>query len=237
MGRITTAHVAGIALIFVLCCLECSNARADEPARVDAAQLCAVKRSLPGHAWSPRQCQRISAAFNAQPNPVLFAAIAVNESTLQERAINMARPSVYDVGLMQIRCVTPGAVAEGIGPSPSVASQVAPELARAARIDGVTPTPRGRCTNGPARGLTPKQLLDPDASIRTAARVLAMHGGRLHRYNGSQEKNGYGSRIAALVAAFGGELRIPRGVSGKQWARVRELCRRIVEAIGKERRS
>lgn len=197
------------------------------PARVDAAQLCAVKRALrTGPAWSAKTCVTVAEALNQTADPLLFAAIATLESGLRERAINVVRPGVYDLGLAQVRCVTLGALAEETGSSPATTEATT-----------TTTIPRDRCTNGAARGIYAHQLLDPTVNIRTAVAVLASHGGSLRGYSGSTKERGYGARIMALVAAFGGELRIPKGAHGRQWARIRELARRIVEAIGKERRS
>lgn len=211
------------------CSVQCwGPARADEPARVDAGQLCSVQNRIRWRerAWTADECQRIATALNATREPRRMAAIAINESDLRERAINVVRPGVYDLGLMGVRCVTLGAVAEETGSSLATTEATT-----------TTTIPRDRCTNGAARGIYAHQLLDPTVNIRTAVAVLASHGGSLRGYSGSTKERGYGARIMALVAAFGGELRIPKGAHGRQWARIRELARRIVEAIGKERRS
>lgn len=205
------------------CSVQCwGPARADEPARVDARQLCAVKRALRhGPVWSPKMCATVAGALNETPDPVMFAAIAVNESGMRERAISAIRPGVYDLGLMQVRCVTVvGAHAQADWCLSSVTTST-----------DETPTPRDRCTNGAARGIYAHQLLDPTVNIRTAVAVLASHGGKLYRYNGARKPNGYTARVMALVAAWGGELRIPRGAPGPKWARVRALAKRIVEAL------
>lgn len=167
-------------------------------------------------------------------------AMAVNESNFRPSAINVARPGVFDLGLMQVRCVTLGAVAEVNGTSSSVASQVgsAPRLlgsalTRTSANSDLTSTPRDRCTNGPARGLYAYQLLNPDTNIRTAWAVYEMHGRDPGRYNGAtgMRAKKYRQRIAALEAALMG---LPFVAPDK---RTRGLCRRIVEAMGKEPRS
>lgn len=194
----------------------------NEPARVDAGQLCRVQNTIRWRerVWTAGECQRIAAALNATMAPIQTLAMAINESDLRERAINVSRPGVYDLGLMQVRCVTLGAVAEEIG-SLSANTEAT-----------TTPTiPRDRCTNGAARGLYAHQLLDPVINIRTADAVLASHGGSLLGYSGSTKERGYGARVSAIVAALGGiEVKV-RG------ARLRKLVRQIVEAMKGEPKS
>lgn len=219
---------AALCALFCVCGLECSAEA--QPARVEAGQVCAVKRALRNGHWLPKMCERVARGFNETRDPVLFAAIWTLESGMNEKAIKVVRPGVYDLGGAQVRCVTLGAVAESTGDS-------------SANSEATTTTtiPRDRCTNGAARGLYAHQLLDPSTNIRTATAVLESHGGNLNGYNGCVEKRGrrcdYDARIMALVAAFGGELRIPKGAYGRKWERVRELARRIVGAINQERKS
>ena len=190
-----------LAACLVLCGLECP-AKADTGS-VDAAHLCAVNHALRGK-WSPKMCERVADALNETPDPVMFAAMAVNESDLREGVVAEPKPGVLDIGLLGVRCI----------------------------LDK-----RDRCMNAPVIGRHWTELANPEKNIHAAAVVLAMHKGSLRRYNGGTTERGYGARIMALVAAFSGELRIPKGAHGRQWARIRELARRIVEAIGKERRS
>ncbi len=238
----TARHWAGIAAVMLLSCLNCPASA--QPARVEARQVCAVKAAMHRGKWSPSMCERVSEALNETPDPVMFAAIWVLESGMNEKAIKVVRPGVFDLGGAQVRCVTLGAVAEEPGSSSSVASQVgsAPRLlgvstSWAPANSDLTSTPRDRCTNGAARGLYAHQLLDPGTNTRTASAVLASHGGSLMGYSGSTRERGYGARIAVLVAAWGGELRIPKGAHGKKWARVRELAKRIIQAATKGIRS
>jgi hypothetical protein len=89
----------------------------------------------------------------------------------------------------------------------------------------------GRCTNGPARGLTLTQLKDPSTNIRVAAAIMAskraIHGADyLRAYNGGTREHGYGARIGAIAAALGGT------VVRVDSRRVRELARRIVLSLG-----
>ena len=199
----TARHWAGIAAVLLLSCLNCPASA--QPSRVEARQVCAVKAAIRfgQRAWTPRECERIADAFNETENPVQSMAIAINESDLRERAINVQPKGVFDVGLMAVRCVT-----------------------RTFAEDT-----QDICLNGAARGLTVAKLLDPVVNIRTAAAVLASHGGSLRRYNGGTREHGYGARIGALVAAMGG---VEVKVKGK---RLRKLVRQIVEAMGKEPRS
>lgn len=88
----------------------------------------------------------------------------------------------------------------------------------------------GRCANGPAAGLTVRELLDPAINIRVGVQVLetkrARHGRHyLRHYNGGTREHGYAGRIAVLVAALGGiKVRAP----GR---RVEKLARQIIEAV------
>lgn len=204
----TARHYAAIAAAMVLCCLDCTAEA--QPSRVDAVQVCAVKAALHRGHWSPKMCERVAGALNETPYPVLFAAIAVNESDLRENSFVVRPRGVYDIGLMGVRCVT-----------------------RTHEEDT-----QDLCLNGAARGLTFKKLLDPVVSIATAENIFyETHKGSLRGYSGSTRERGYGARIAVLVAAFGGELRIPKGATGKKWARVRELAKRIVQAINEREQS
>src|SRR5512137_1827453 len=188
-------------------CVDCSNARADETARVDAGQLCAVKAAMRRGRWSPQMCQGVAKALNETRDPVLFAAIAVYESDLREKSFVTRPRGVYDIGLMGVRCVT-----------------------RTHEEDT-----QDLCLNGAARGLTFKKLLDAPTNIRAAERVFyETHKGSLRGYSGSTKERGYSARIAVLVAALGGELRIPRGEHGAKWKRIRDIAMLIVNALKTE---
>lgn len=90
----------------------------------------------------------------------------------------------------------------------------------------------GRCTNGPASGLTVAKLRDPVVNIRVAAAVLAAHRGDLRRYHGSSNpKDTYEARALALVAAFSGS------VVKVTNARTRAHVRMIAAAVLRERNS
>lgn len=199
-------HLVGIVAVMLLACLECSAEA--QPERVDAEQLCAVKRAVrfQQRAWTPRECERIAAALNETAEPVQMLAMAIWESDLRENAIRTTLRSdgmfAHDMGLLAVRCITDR---EAV------------------------------CTNGEAKGLVAIKLTDPAVNIRTAAAVLASHGGRLNGFNGCVERKGrkcrYAENIAVLVSAFGGVEVKTKG------ARLRKLSRQIVEAIGKERKS
>jgi hypothetical protein len=196
--------------------------RAREALAVTAEMVCSVQHAIRWReaAWTPMMCAKVAGALNETPAPVKFLAMAVNESDLRERAINVSRPGVYDIGLMAVRCVTLGAVAEETG-----SSSANP------RSTTTTTIPRDRCTNGAARGLYAHRLLEPMTNIRTAAAVLASHRGSLRRYNGGTREHGYGARIAAIMSALGGvEVRV-------KGARMRKLVKQIVDAVEGAKRS
>lgn len=92
---------------------------------------------------------------------------------------------------------------------------------------------RGRCTNWPVRGLTPKQLLEPRRNIMAGTQILAdLHHGDMAGYNGDHSgTDRYPRKIAAIAAALGGvEVRV-RG------RRLRELVRKIAAAVVREHKS
>lgn len=92
----------------------------------------------------------------------------------------------------------------------------------------------GRCTNGPARGYTVGQLMDPVVNVIVAHVLATVKGARwLQRWNGDP---GYAERIHVLAAAIRGEEVEVRG-KGPKWKRIRELVRRIVAARANERKS
>ena len=169
----------------------------------------------------------MATALDATPSPRLLAAVVSNESDWRERAMQEVRPGVYDVGLAGVRCVLPGAGAGATGASPAF-----PPTTH-------TSTPRGRatsgaCTNGPARGLTIRQLMDPATNVRVAALVLAEKNGDLGSYNGAttqRKRERYAGKVAALVSALGG---VEVSVRGR---RLRELVRKIAAAVVRVERS
>lgn len=193
-------------------------------AAISTEVVCAVQHAVRWRdvAWTLRECARVAAALDATPTPRLLAAVVSNESDWRERAILRVRPGVYDVGLAGVRCVLPGAGAEADGASP------------ASPTTTQTYTPRGRCTNGPARGLTVRQLQDPVVNIRVASLVLAEKNGDLGSYNGAttrKRRGRYAGKVEALVSALGG-VEVP--VRGR---RLRELVRKIAAAVARKTRS
>ena len=209
--------------------LAAGGAATSGAASVSPEVVCAVQHAVRWRepAWTPRECARVAAALDATPTPRLLAAVVSNESDWREEAILKVRPGVYDVGLAGVRCVLPGAGAEATGASSASSTTT--------RIQ----SPRGRatsgaCTNGPARGLTIRQLQDPATNVRVAAEVLAEKGGDLGSYNGAttrKKRDRYASKIAALVSAFGG-VEVP--VRGR---RLREMVRKVVAAVARVEKS
>lgn len=93
----------------------------------------------------------------------------------------------------------------------------------------------GRCSNGPARGHTLRQLLDGPTNARVADRILHVkHGGNLRHYNGGTREHGYAARVGAVLAslcgvdAFAGKRR-PR--EGRRESRVEKLTRLILSVV------
>jgi hypothetical protein len=85
------------------------------------------------------------------------------------------------------------------------------------------------CTNGPAAGLTIRQLQDPTTAIRVGAQILATKHG-IEDWNGTA-RDGYAGKIAAIVAAMDGARVKVRG------KRLRKLVDQIAAAVNNERRS
>lgn len=219
--------VAALVVVEFFCCVHWAPMACEEPARkVSARQLCKVKDSIRWRerAWDAGKCERIAKAFNATRDPVRMAAMAINESDLRADAIRVSSPGVYDLGLMGVRCVTDGAHARAVWRSSGVTNGK----------NAQQQAPRGRCTNGPARGLFAHQLLDPEINIKTAAAVLAGHRGNEHRYNGattSDKGRRYVGKLDAIEAALLGK----RAKPGDE--RTKKLCGQIRAAVGTEIRS
>jgi hypothetical protein len=179
-----------------------------QPARVDAETVCAVHRAI-SHRKPLRHetCATIASALNETPDPVRMLALAVNESGTRPEAI---RVHVRPDGLV--------AYDAGI-------------LQTRCLVD---PTRKDTvCLNGPAKGLTVERLLNAQTNIRTAWAVYEMHGRDPGRYNGATGKRAkrYRQRIEAIEAALMGMTFVAPD------KRTRGLCKRIVEAMGKEPRS
>jgi hypothetical protein len=92
----------------------------------------------------------------------------------------------------------------------------------------------GKCSNGPARGYTIAQLMDPVINIRVAHVLATIKGPRwLHRWNGDP---GYAARIAVLAAAIRGE-RFEITGTGAKWRRIEGMVQRIFVIGTNERKS
>lgn len=196
--------------LFLCGFVECRTCTAEaQPARVEAAQVCAVHRAVSHErAWSPARCAAVATILDEFTGaPLRMLAMAVNESNMRADVVRVTVRSdglvAYDVGLLQVRCL------------------VDPK-----RKDAV-------CLNGPAKGLRAKDLKDPTVNVRTAWEVYDMHGRDPGRYNGATGKRAkrYRQRVSAIEAALIG---MPFVAPDK---RTRGLCKRIVEAMGKEPRS
>lgn len=92
-----------------------------------------------------------------------------------------------------------------------------------------------RCTNGPAAGYTVNQLLDAEINIKVGAAILASKKS-LGAYHSATPELGepYAARILVLVDALGGINTAARNAKGK---RMRELVRKILKAVARERSS
>lgn len=218
--------LAAFVIIELLCSLEWANdAHAAEPELVTAKTVCGVQSKIRWReaAWTPEYCETVAAALNETATPVRTLAIAINESDLRARAINVTRPGVYDMGLMGVRCVTIVALAEATGAS-SAGANSGPTSKET--------LPRDRCTNGPARGLYAHQLFDVGVNIRTGEAVLKSKK-RLGHYNAKDldKAKRYERRIRALELAL---LGLPWKAGDP---RTRKLCRQITEALEMEIRS
>jgi hypothetical protein len=206
----------------LLCCLNCPAGA--QPAGVGAEQLCVVKDAIRWReaAWTPAECRGITDALNETLDPPRMLAVCINESDLRERVVSFVRPGVYDVGLCGVRCTLAPGSAAGDGSR------------SAGRPAGL---PAGRCTNGPARGYTLRQLLDGPTNVRVADEVLhETHGGNLRHYNGGTREHGYAGRVAAVLAALGGVDAFSgrrHKVGRRGETRVEKLTRQILEAVGR----
>lgn len=204
--------------------LERSTGDSAVSAELVATVQSALRWSRP--AWPASRCEAVAAALSVLPEPLTMLAVAVNESGMRADAIRGAGNGVFDVGLMGIRCrVRPGdevtAPANGAGPAESVT-----------KSKTLTDGSAGRCQNGPARGYTVNQLLDPVVNIRVAHVLATLKGPAwLDKWNGD---SGYANRIGVLIAALAG---IPVEVTGRgrKWDRIMAIVDRILRATSRER--
>jgi len=194
------------------------------------AKVCAVQHAIRwrDHAWDDGMCKIVTRAANETKDPTQSLARAINESDLVHRAIRLTlRPDgavAADVGLQGVRCVLKGADARAAWRSVGVLTHEKLQQH----------PPRGRCTNGPARGLTIQQLQDPRINFEKSEQVFDLHGRDLGAYNGAKDperQRAYRARIGAIEAALSG---VEVKVSG---SRLRKLVRQIVAAVRGGRRS
>jgi hypothetical protein len=193
-------------------------------AAVSSEMVCSVQRAVSLQpTWPEGECQRVAAALNDTPRPRTTAAMVTLESDWRPDVAVEARPGVFDVGLLGVRCVVrPGFTARDTG-------------SRSAEILTTTQTqtdgmPAGRCENGLARGHTLVTLADPVTNIRVAAEIMAEKRARFgkawaFRYNGATHENGYTRKVRVVEAALGG-VRL-----ATKCKRVRRLVELILAAM------
>jgi hypothetical protein len=217
----TARHYVAIIVVLLLCCLECS-AEAAQP--VNSETVCRVQNAIRWRdaAWGEDMCRAVAGAANATKDPLQSFARAINESDLVRLAIRLTlRPDgavAADVGFQGVRCVLKGADARAAWRSVSVLTHE--QLQQH--------PPLGRCTNGPVRGLTIRQLQDPGTNFAKAEQVFELHGRDLGAYNGAKDperQRAYRERIAAIMAALGG---VQVRVTGP---RMRKLTGHIIQAL------
>jgi hypothetical protein len=202
----------------------CGPARAGESDVVSSRQVCAIQHKIRWRSagWSDVECRRLARAFNATRAPRLTEAVCINESDFREDAVSFVRPGVYDVGLCGVRCVLTSG--DTVSTNQGLRSG-----------DGAASLPGGRCTNGPARGYTLRQLLDGSTNVRLADQILhGVHGGSLRGYGGDTRGRGYSSRVSAVLEALGGVdvfAKRRRGGGRRGETRLEKLVRQVVEAL------
>jgi hypothetical protein len=224
---VTTRQYMLLIALFLACTCPitcCGPARAGESEVVSTWQVCAIQHKIRWRSagWSDVECQRLARAFNATRAPRLTEAVCLNESDFREDAVSFVRPGVYDVGLCGVRCV--------------LASAGTVSATRGLRSSaGAASLPGGRCTNGPARGYTLRQLLDGPTNVRLADQILhGVHGGSLRGYGGDTRGGGYASRVGAVLAALGGVdvfAKRRRGDWRRGETRLEKLVRQVVEVL------
>jgi hypothetical protein len=224
---VTTRYYVLLIALFLACACPitcCGPARAGASEVVSTWQVCAIQHKIRWRSagWSDVECQRLARAFNATQAPRLTEAVCINESDFREDVVSFVRPGVYDVGLCGVRCVlaSGGTVSEPSGSWPGA---------------GGASLPGGRCTNGPARGYTLRQLLDGPTNVRLADQILhGVHGGSLRGYGGDIRGRGYAARVGAVLAALGGVdvfAKRRRGDGRRVETRLEKLVRQVVEAL------
>lgn len=201
-----------------------------EAQTVSAEAVCRVQHAIRWRdaAWGEDMCREVAGAANATKDPIQSFARAINESDLVRLAIRLTLRQdgavAVDVGFQGVRCVLKGADARAAWRSVRVLTNEQLQLH----------PPRGRCTNGPARGLTIQQLQNPRTNFEKAEQVFEMHGRDLGGYNGAktpERQQAYRARIGAIMSALGGVQVKVRG------PRMRKLTGQIVEAVSRLVRS
>lgn len=173
-------------------------------------------------AWGEDMAREFATAVNRTRDPLQTMAGAINESDLRRLALRLTLKGdgsvAADVGIRGVRCVLKGADARAAWRSVSVLTQEQIEQQ----------PPRGRCTNGPARGFTIRQLQNVRTNITVAEVVFNRHGRNLGQYNGATQgwrQRAYAGRILAIEAALQGRqvrVKLPRMV---------KLTGQIVQAV------
>jgi hypothetical protein len=187
--------------------------------------VCNVQRAIRHRApaWEASTCRDVARAIEQTARPRTTLAMAVLESDLRVGVAVEAKPGVFDVGLLGVRCVVrPGFTARDTG---SRSAEIL--TSTQTQTDGML---AGRCQNGPARGHTLVTLADPVTNIHVAAQIMADKRARFGkdwawRYNGASKPNGYSRKVRVVEAALGGvRLRTKCG-------RVRRLVELILAAV------
>lgn len=192
----------------------------------------------------PGSCDRVAEALNHSHDPATMLAIAIVESDLRPRVFREAAPGVYDVGVMGVRCRvdttgrqtdTVDALVTGTGSASTESTATSnPKINSAHGKDRVSHLPPGRCTNGAARGVSARSLLDPVVNVRIAIAIAKekrrWFGDRWPAaYSGALYATAYTLKVRAVTAAFGGKWALVQN------ERIKKICELLRKAFRDEK--
>jgi hypothetical protein len=165
--------IAGLAA----CCLHCSGpARADTVVRT--ALVCKVQGAIRHRspAWQAAVCDDVAQAVSETPWPRTVLSMMVLESDLRPDVVLEAKPGVFDVGVLGVRCVLSAGRREN-GP------------ARGYTIDDL---------KDPVTNIRVAAQIIAEKRDRFGKDWA-------WRYNGAKRDNGYGRKVRVLEAALYGK--------------------------------
>jgi hypothetical protein len=230
------------ALGCVLCCSHCAGPAA--AAEVSGELVCTVQDAIRWRSprWPAELCEQVALASGATVEPDLMVAVAVLESQMRPRAIRWVRFGGRDTVACdrldrraRHGCLTSTKATElwrsGARPRPGDIADGG--LCGVRCIVGRD----GRCANGPAKDLTPDELLEAAVNVRVAGQIMDAK----RRWFGSHYVGAYNADPDEVGTYADSVRAVRRAIAGRdakaRSARAAELARKIREAVRRERTS